>query len=144
MEGYDRIEAVVPPVDPHDISSVEYDREGDVARTLAGLGYREVITLSLHGRDAIERAERSGIAFDAAYLEVLNPLSEEQRYLRASLADGLIPYFAKVNAPVRVFEIGHVFRRRDGAAAEERDARFWFCRRTASTNQPGATRTSCV
>jgi phenylalanyl-tRNA synthetase beta chain len=126
MEGYDRIEAVVPPVEPHDISSVEYDREGDVARTLAALGYREVITLSLHGRDAIERAERSGIAFDAAYLEVLNPLSEEQRYLRASLADGLIPYFAKVNAPVRVFEIGRVFRRRDGAPTEEAMLAFGF------------------
>ena len=126
MEGYDRIEAVVPPVEPHDISSAQYDREGEVARTLASLGYREVVTLSLHGRDAIERAERSGIAFDASYLEVLNPLSEEQRYLRASLADGLVPYFARVNAPVRVFEIGHVFQRRDGGAAEESALAFGF------------------
>ena len=126
MEGYDRIEAVVPPVEPHDISSAQYDREGDVARTLASLAYREVITLSLHGRDTIERAQRSGIAFDAAYLEVLNPLSEEQRYLRASLADGLIPYFAKVNAPVRVFEIGHVFQRDGDGAAERAMLAFGF------------------
>jgi phenylalanyl-tRNA synthetase beta chain len=126
MEGYDRIEAAVPPVEPHDISSADYDREGDVARALASLGYREVITLSLHGRNTIERAERSGIAFDAAYLEVLNPLSEEQRYLRASLADGLIPYFARLNAPLRVFEIGRVFRRRDGAVAEDAMLAFGF------------------
>ncbi len=126
MEGYDRIEAVVPSVEPHDISSAQYDREGDVARTLASLGYREVITLSLHGRETLERAQRSGIPFDDAYLEVLNPLSEEQRYLRASLADGLIPYFAKVNAPVRVFEIGHVFRRDDGAPGERAMLAFGF------------------
>lgn len=126
MEGYDRIEAVVPAVEAHDVSSAAYDREGSVARTLASLGYREVVTLSLHGRDAIERARRSGIPFDVSYLEVLNPLSEEQRFLRASLADGLLPYVARMHVPVRFFEIGHVFHRNGNDAAEETVLAFGF------------------
>lgn len=125
VEGYDRIEPVVPAVLPHEVDSVDYERELDVARTLAALGYREVITYSLHGRDPIDRAVRAGLTFDAP-VEVLNPLSEEQRYLRGSLADGLVPYFARVDAPVRVFEIGHVFTGGDGSIAEDASLAFGF------------------
>jgi len=125
MEGYDRIEALVPSVPAHAISSAAYDRENAAAGLLAALGYRETITYALHGRDLLERAQRSGIEF-LTPIEVRNPLSEEQRYLRGSLADGLVPYFARLDAPVRIFEIGHVFGRHDGTTSEDASLAFGF------------------
>ncbi|MGA8100303.1 MAG: phenylalanine--tRNA ligase subunit beta [Candidatus Cybelea sp.] len=98
IEGYDRIPAVVPSVRAHDISSAAFELESQIARTLAALGYREVITHSL----------RATASSDA--VEVRNPISEEHRFLRESLAPGLIAYLATVAAPARVFEIGDIFR----------------------------------
>jgi phenylalanyl-tRNA synthetase beta chain len=126
MEGYERIEARVPSVPSHEISSGPFDRENVVARALAALAYREVVTRSLHGREPLDRAARAGLAFDAAPVEVLNPLSEDQRYLRSSLADGLVEYFASVDAPVRIFEIGRVFARSDDTIRETPMLTFGF------------------
>jgi phenylalanyl-tRNA synthetase beta chain len=116
MEGYDKIVPVVPSVAAHDISSAQYDLESRIARALAALGYREIITHSLHGAQP----------FDRDPVQVLNPLSEEQRFLRDSLVPGLIEYMATVNAPVRVFETGHVFTRRDGEITERPALAFGF------------------
>ena len=96
----------VPSVPPHEISSAAIAR-ATLARTLASLGYREVVTHSLRGDG------------EGASVEVRNPLSEEQRFLRESLVPGLLEYLARVDAPVRAFEIGHVFRR-DGEDVVER------------------------
>ncbi|MEO6836069.1 MAG: phenylalanine--tRNA ligase subunit beta, partial [Candidatus Tumulicola sp.] len=126
MEGYDKIRAVVPSVPPHDISSAPFDRENTIAHALAALGYREVITHSLHGRELLDRAARAGRAPDAVPVEVLNPLSEDQRYLRSSLAGGLIAYFGGVDAPIRIFEIGRVFARHDGTVGETAMLTFGF------------------
>jgi phenylalanyl-tRNA synthetase beta chain len=126
MEGYDRIEPLVPSVPAHDISSAPFDRENAIARTLAALGYREVITHSLHGREPLDRAARAGLAPLDLPVEVLDPLSEDQRYLRTSLADGLIAYFAAVDAPVRIFEIGHTFSRHDENIVEKATLTFGF------------------
>ena len=91
--------------------------ENRIAHALAGLGYREVITHSLRA------------AGDDAAVEVRNPLSEEQRFLRESLAPGLIEYLAAAGAPARVFEIGDVFRRERGAVVEQTALAFGFSRR---------------
>ena len=47
IEGYERIEAVVPSVPPHDISSAPFELERRIARALAALGYREIVSYSL-------------------------------------------------------------------------------------------------
>jgi phenylalanyl-tRNA synthetase beta chain len=127
MEGYDNIEPVVPSVPSHEISSASFDRENAIAHALASLGYREIITHSLHGQEPLDRAARAGLAPSDPPVEVLNPLSEDQRYLRSSLSDGLMSYFAFVDAPVRVFEIGRVFARaNDGNVRESSMAAFAF------------------
>lgn len=108
MEGYDRIEAVMPKVPIHAIASEGYRREEATAQLLAGLGYDEVMTFALHGAQVTEQLAAVGIA-TAPLLEVANPLSEDQRYLRASLAPGLIAYLARDERPRRGFEIGHIF-----------------------------------
>jgi phenylalanyl-tRNA synthetase beta chain len=120
IEGYDRIAAVVPAVPAHEISSAVFDKENLIAQVLADLGYREVITHSLRGTK------------DAASVEVRNPLSEEQRYLRASLAPGLIEYFARTDEPARAFEIGDVFESEQSGVAERTMAAFGF-----SADPPG-------
>ena len=114
IEGYERIAGVVPSVAPHDISSAAFELENRIARALAALGYREVITQSLRA------------AGDDSAVEVRNPLSEEQRFLRDSLAPGLIEYLATAGAPVRVFEIGQVFRREQGRVVESTALAFGF------------------
>ncbi|HLY02115.1 MAG TPA: phenylalanine--tRNA ligase subunit beta [Candidatus Cybelea sp.] len=94
VEGYERIPVVVPSVAAHEISSAAFTLESRISQALKGLGYREIITQSLRG---------------AGSVEVRNPLSEEQRFLRDSLAPGIIEYLAENASPIRVFEIGEVF-----------------------------------
>ena len=65
------------------------------------MGYREIITQSLRNEGAVE---------------VRNPLSEEQRFLRESLLPGALEYFAEAAGPVRIFEVGETFAREDGIA----------------------------
>ena len=109
MEGYDEIEAVEPSVPAHEISSAEYNLENHLADTLASLGYHEIINYSLQGPKIFDLMARAGIEPSHKVVEVLNPLSEDQRYLRWALGPGILQYLARIDAPYRVFEIGHVF-----------------------------------
>ncbi len=114
IEGYDRIPEALPSVPAHAISSAAFQLENAIALALAGLGYHEVVTHSLR---------RSG---GPAAVEVRNPLSEEHRVLRESLAPGLIEYFAGAGEPIRVFEIGRVFARDGDRLVERTGAAFGF------------------
>ena len=109
LAGYDRIEAVMPPVSEQDVSSYEYDLERRIANELAALGYHEIVTYALHGAQVFERLRRAGLEPSSEPVEVLNPLSEDQRYLRYGLGPAMLQYFARVDRPIRIFEIGHVF-----------------------------------
>ncbi|MBV9233636.1 MAG: phenylalanine--tRNA ligase subunit beta, partial [Candidatus Eremiobacteraeota bacterium] len=124
IEGYERIEATLPAVPAHEIASTAFDRERAVADTLAALGYWDVITLSLHGRRPYARIARAGLTLASQPVEVLNPLSEEQRFLRGSLIPGLLEYFSAYEHAERVFEIGHVFSLEDDALSERTVATF--------------------
>ncbi len=125
VEGYDKIEAVMPSVRPHAISSATFERERRTAHALAALHYREVITYSLHGAARIERLRRAGLG-ESPLVEVRNPLSEEQRFLRDSLVPGLLDYFASTGAATRVFEIGDVFALSSGEVVERGEIAFGF------------------
>jgi phenylalanyl-tRNA synthetase beta chain len=126
MEGYENIVAIVPSVPAHAISSAPYDLENRTASALAALRYREVITHSLHGAQLFERAASAGLPQGPPAVEVRNPLSEEQRFLRDSLVPGLIEYFATADARVRIFEIGHVFAPGEDGVVERRALAFGF------------------
>jgi phenylalanyl-tRNA synthetase beta chain len=114
VEGYERIGAVVPSVPSHEISSAAFDRENRIAHALSALGYREIVTHSLRATG------------DADAVEVRNPLSEEHRFLRDSLAPGLIEYLAATGTPARAFEIGEVFISADERIAERTSFAFGF------------------
>jgi len=109
--GYDRIPAVLPPLFPAQVSSDPYRREEGAAHALAELGYTEIVTHSLAPTAVAERYRRAGIALPEEIVEIRNPLSEEQRYLRFSLLPSLLAHAAAYadEGPLRTFELGHVF-----------------------------------
>ncbi|MGA7202331.1 MAG: phenylalanine--tRNA ligase subunit beta, partial [Candidatus Cybelea sp.] len=111
IEGYERIPVVVPSVAPHEISSAAFALESRIARAMEGLGYREIISQSLRG---------------AGSVEVRNPLSDEQRFLRDSLVPGIIEYFAENASPARVFETGEVFHGEQSGLVEQSLLTFGF------------------
>jgi phenylalanyl-tRNA synthetase beta chain len=111
IEGYERIPVVVPSVAPHEISSAAFALESRIARAMEGLGYREIISQSLRG---------------AGSVEVRNPLSDEQRFLRDSLVPGIIEYFAENASPARVFETGEVFHGEQSGLVEQSLLAFGF------------------
>jgi phenylalanyl-tRNA synthetase beta chain len=108
--GYDRVRAEMPPVAAQEIDSAEFDRETELAVTLAGLGYTEVLSLSLQPGNVAETWRASGIAIDEP-VEIANPLSEDQRWMRFSLTPALLEFAARDRAvrPYLRFELGHVF-----------------------------------
>ena len=109
--GYDRIAALQPPVFAQDVSSKAYEDEKRTARALAGAGYREAVTFALQPASVHELYERAGVTLAAPPVEIENPLSEDQRFLRFSLLPGLLALVAKYESygELRYFEIGHVF-----------------------------------
>lgn len=116
--GYDRVRAEVPPVQPQAIDSAQFERENELAATLAALGYTEFLTLSLQPGSVARTWREAGLTIPAP-VEITNPLSEDQRWMRFALAPALLEFAARDRAvrPYRVFELGHVFA--DAQAAPE-------------------------
>jgi len=109
--GYDRIEAIVPAIAESGVPSEQYRTESRIAHALAAQGYREAVTFALQPASASRRFEQAGVALPGPVIEIGNPLSEDQRYLRFSLLPGLLELAAKYarDGAYRIFEIGHVF-----------------------------------
>ncbi|MGA3036736.1 MAG: phenylalanine--tRNA ligase subunit beta [Vulcanimicrobiaceae bacterium] len=123
MVGYDRVQATTPPVAEQHVPSTAYRRQERVANALAMLGYHEVVTLALQPASIHERWRASGIAQSAKVVEIMNPLSEDQRFMRFSLLPALLALGTN-----KIFEIGDVFAEA-GEIVERTHATF--IRRTA-------------
>jgi phenylalanyl-tRNA synthetase beta chain len=123
--GYDKIEAVAPPVLDQTIASTEYDKDRSIAHELRTLGYREAIPFALTSRAAAARFERAGYPVPPL-VELQNPLSEDQRYLRFSLLPALLALAARYESdePLRYFTLGHVFA--EGEAPLETPMVAWL------------------
>ncbi|GAC1303198.1 MAG: phenylalanine--tRNA ligase subunit beta [Vulcanimicrobiaceae bacterium] len=108
--GYERIVAEMPPILEQHVTSDAYRTESRIAHALAALGYREAVTLSLQPASFAARYTAARLV-PPAVVELRNPLSEEQRYLRFSLLPALLELASRrsVGATERVFELGHVF-----------------------------------
>ncbi|HTW84099.1 MAG TPA: phenylalanine--tRNA ligase subunit beta [Candidatus Sulfotelmatobacter sp.] len=108
--GYDRVQASVPAVAAQDIDSADFEREMQLAATLEGLGYTEAISLSLQPASVADTWRENGVSVPDV-VEISNPLSEDQRWMRFSIAPALLEFAARDRAvrPYRVFELGHVF-----------------------------------
>jgi phenylalanyl-tRNA synthetase beta chain len=131
--GYDRIEASLPPVLEHDVSSAAYRDRSRTAHALAALGYREAVTMSLQSAANRDAYERANVALPGAVVEILNPLSEDQRYLRFSLLPALLKLAAQHGGaePYRIFEIGDAFY--GGSEPIETSDAVWLLALSAAT-----------
>jgi len=107
--GYDRLAATMPVVAEQPLSSAAFERDNAIAATLAGLGYRECMTLGLQPGSIAERDRALGIAIPTP-VAITNPLSEDQRYLRYGMIHAHLAMVARDRLrPYRTFELGHVF-----------------------------------
>ncbi|MDQ6779615.1 MAG: phenylalanine--tRNA ligase subunit beta [Candidatus Eremiobacteraeota bacterium] len=123
--GYGDIPEVRVVAAPQAVDEGLFDQESVLAQQLAACGYREIVSLSLQGTRTVAAWERSGIAFWPHVESVVNPLSDEHRFLRPSLLPGLLQAASKGwphGTALRLFEIGHVFRPLAGKAGAED---FW-------------------
>ena len=125
LHGYDRIPERLPQ-GARSGALTESQRRRRLARALLlGAGLSEAQTLSLLPPSV---AARLGLD-DAAV--VSNPLSEEESVLRTSLIPGLLlaahRNVARRVLPVRLFEIGTVFRRDGEGVHEELRAAWVMC-----------------
>lgn len=78
---------------------------------LMGLGYTEVVTLSLSSR--ADQYDALGLDRDRSAVSIVNPVTEDHEVLRASLLPGLLSILRKNkhrDLPQRVFEVGEVVR----------------------------------
>jgi phenylalanyl-tRNA synthetase beta chain len=107
--GYDRLEASMPVVGEQPLSSAAFERDNAIALTLAGLGFRECMTLGLQPGSIAQRDRALGLDVPAP-VAITNPLSEDQRYLRYTMLHAHLAMAARDRLrPYRTFEIGHVF-----------------------------------
>jgi len=111
--GYDKINAQTP------ISAIEAPRIDDailwadrVRIALSGIGFFETQNYSFISQ---KNKEELGL-LDSDIIEILNPLSSEQQYLRPNLLINLfknvksnLPYYSDI----KIFEIGNVFNKDD-------------------------------
>lgn len=126
MEGYDSVPSEIPAIPDHEIPSREFHLERELARTASALGYHEIISYSLQGSSVRENFAQAGIEPPFESVEVLNPLSEDQRYLRYALEPGMLAYFSGKTEPFQIFEIGHIFPKIDGHIEETAVLGFAF------------------
>ena len=129
IESYDEIPSVLPPIAQHGIGSDDWHLESDIAHSLMDMGYREIVSLPLHSSAIIEKYRNAGIELPRAPVEVLNPLSEEQRWLRFAILPLMLQWLSRnrQELPCRIFEIGHTFRGED-PISEETIAGILFAR----------------
>jgi phenylalanyl-tRNA synthetase beta chain len=121
--GYDSIPETRVVAPAQIVDEGLYDQETMLARSIAALGYHEIVSIPLQGARAIAQWERSTIPYWRDIVEVRNPLSEEQRYLRPSLLPGLLStastWRRRVSGTVRLYELGHIFHALSSGGAEQ-------------------------
>ncbi len=121
--GYDTIPEARIVAQPQRIDESLYDQESILVRAFAALGYHEIVSLPLQGSKTVAAWERSGLPFWPSRVEIVNPLSEDHRFLRPSLLPALLAtaatWYGRRGDGVRLFEVGHIFRRLDDAPQVE-------------------------
>ena len=127
--GYDAVPATplegrVPNQQPQPLRTL---RE-ELTDLLVESGMQEVISYSLVSQRLLEKAGAPPDAPQSASLQVANPMSQEQEYLRTTLRGGVLRTLsAGLRLPpgsLRLFEAGRVYAPRSGELPEEREMVF--------------------
>jgi phenylalanyl-tRNA synthetase beta chain len=113
--GYSRIVRRTPSwPQPGRLTGFQSERR-ILKRVLSGLGCDEVWTPAF-----VTELDQTSSGFERPYVEITNPLVESERFLRSSMAPGMIRAIVynteRRQGEVRLFEVGSTFR-----AVEQRD-----------------------
>lgn len=93
------------------------DFENKLRDVLVGLGFSEVMNYSFYSKEDIEKCNLG----EEGHIEVSNPLSLDQQYLRRALIPNLLKNIElnlKNFSEVQIFEIGKKFKEKNGAMVE--------------------------
>ncbi|MDR1728828.1 MAG: phenylalanine--tRNA ligase subunit beta [Acidobacteriota bacterium] len=129
--GYDNIPATLPPAPTAGCHSPVYVLENAVREALCGYGHSEAVNLSFAAEaDHLEFPPAATGAQAAAEgggrVAVRNPLTEETKYMRTTLAAGLVRAarrnFNFSRRDVRLFEVGKTYFPGAGGVPSERNA----------------------
>lgn len=116
--GYEHIPISLPKISPKVTIGERRDLVSDIKNILIGLGLNEAITYSLTDSKILNDFNPASNA-----IEIMNPLSQEQGFLRTTLLPGLVRAVAhNLNQKqdyVALFEIGNVFLKKDQVPDEE-------------------------
>lgn len=116
--GYEHIPISLPKVSPNVTIRERRDLISDIKNSLIGLGLNEAITYSLTDSKILNDFNPTSGA-----IEIMNPLSQEQGFLRTTLIPGLVRAIAhNLNQKqdyAALFEIGNVFLKTDHSPDEE-------------------------
>ncbi|MBI2061269.1 MAG: phenylalanine--tRNA ligase subunit beta [Nitrospirae bacterium] len=112
--GYEHIPSELPPTRVRSAGpGVDRALEREIRQRLAASGFQEIITPSFSSRHTLEVLAGRTAPPDMEPIEILNPLSEEQGYVRPSLLPSLIGVMAynlrHGRKSVKLFEIGSVY-----------------------------------
>lgn len=122
--GYDQLPTtMLSGTLPRQNPDVTIGLKQTVKQLMVGLGFQEIITHSLVSRKKLEMAAGS-LNFEPVRL--VNPMTEEQEYLRSSLRANLFSALAANRrfepGAIRFFEIGKIFLPRSGGLPCEDDS----------------------
>jgi len=116
--GYEHIPISLPKVSPNVSIRESRDLVSNIKNTLISLGLNEAITYSLTDSKVLSDFNPASNA-----IEIMNPLSQEQGFLRTTLLPGLVRAVAhNLNQKqdyIAIFEIGNVFSKINNTPHEE-------------------------
>ncbi|MCL4235974.1 MAG: phenylalanine--tRNA ligase subunit beta, partial [Deltaproteobacteria bacterium] len=116
LHGFGQIPYTMPASNAAAKPTAKIDRIQQRCReTLVGLGYNEVVGISMTSAAALDKVRRE----PGCYVEIRNPLTSEMSVLRDTLLPNLFRAFrfnlARQESNVAIFETRRVFRPADGA-----------------------------
>jgi len=113
LTGYDNIPVTLPPIRPTEEDTTALVLRARLKNMLVGMGFTEIITYSFispKSADILGAEQNSDLR---SFVELLNPLSQDQSVMRTSLIPGLLST-VRLNAlrgqhDLRIFEWGKIY-----------------------------------
>lgn len=94
-----------------------------VRNILAGFGFQEIITNPLTSSEALNKVKVNKADSEETLLRVVNPMSKEQEFLRASMRADLLAALTSnrrhEEGSIKLFEVGKIYIPREGNAPLE-------------------------
>jgi len=139
LKGYDNIPVTLPPIRPAEEDSTELILRVRLKNLLVGMGFTEIITYSFispKSADILGAEQNSDLR---SFVELLNPLSQDQSVMRTSLIPGLLSTM-RLNSlrnqhDLRVFEWGKLYIKGEEELPQEKQVLAILITGMASTQE---------